>query len=103
MIDPARRAAAARALVECSVLGRHPYFAAHCSAGDNHYQWDALDNYSWSHGEAVLIEVLRTLVLGHGNVELDQLWALDEQNRAAAVLSIRLAMVEQDDPIGVWE
>lgn len=90
-----RRIAAATALIERSALADHWYFAEHAKPAASQYNWDALKDHAWGTGLGVLIEVLRTIELGHGDVKLADLWRLDSENRAAVIRSLQILMLPE--------
>lgn len=95
------RQAAARLLVNCSALSHNPHIAKHVDLDGNRIAWDELELWRWSTGERVLLELLRFVVLGHSNLELGQLYQLDQDNRDTAASALKLLFRQAGEPV-IW-
>lgn len=84
----ARQAAAARLLLNLSALHEHPHVSACIEPDGWLVDWDRLAAWNWSSGEKILVELLRTIILGHGHVIVGDLWTLDDENRHVAAQAI---------------
>jgi hypothetical protein len=96
MTSGLRRQHAAKQLIATSALNGHPHIERCVDLDSSKADLQALDDWCWSSGELVLIELLKVLLNGHGNVEVEDLWMLDSQNRQSAILALRIAMTDDD-------
>lgn len=87
-----QRIHAAATLVRLSALGEHHMIAQHVDIEGHRINWDAINDFGWSSGEIILIELLKVILHGAGNVEIEDLWRLDDENREVATLALRQAM-----------
>jgi hypothetical protein len=87
-MEQERKARAARAIINLSALAGHVHFTKCVDPDGPVVRWDALEDWRWSSGETVLIEVLRVILLGHGHATIADLYRLDEQNRAVVVMAL---------------
>lgn len=83
-----KRARAARALLNLSALSGHIHVTRCVDSDGSVVNWDTLEEWNWSSGERVLIELLRVTLLGHGHVRVQDLFTLDDRNRAVAAMAI---------------
>lgn len=83
-----RKARAARAITNLSALAGHPHFTRCVDPDGPVIRWDELEDWNWSSGERVLLELLRVALLGHGRVAIEDLYKLDKTNRAVAVITL---------------
>lgn len=78
-------------LLRTSALAFHEEFIAQHVNIDSHEIDDtALDEWRWSDGERVLVNVLKVIARGHGWVRLDDLFKLDKPNQEAVLLALRI-------------
>ena len=91
-----QQAAAARALLNYSALNGHPH-AERCIEPDGWVvDWDAIEQWNWSSGERILVELLRVCVLGHGTVRVQDIYKLDSDNQWAAAFAVGLLFGVQE-------
>lgn len=83
-----QQGAAARVLLNLSALADHPHVQACIEPDGWRINWERLDEWRWSSGERILIELLRTIVLGHGEVKVHDIYQLDSDNRAVAGMAL---------------
>lgn len=83
-----RQAAAARLLLNVSALHGHPHVQTCIEPDGWLVNWERLAAWNWSSGEKILIELLRTIILGHGRIQVEDLYRLDEENRHVAAQAI---------------
>lgn len=83
-------------LTAASLLCEHFWFTDHVElrhrdAGPDLIDLEALDDFAWSSGERVLVNLFLTFAGYHRNVQVRDLLALDPPNRNAAGNAISLA------------
>lgn len=80
--------AAARMLLNVSALAGHPHILQCVEADGWRIDWERLNEWNWSGGEKVLLELLRVCILGHGDVKVADIYKLDTENQCAAANAI---------------
>lgn len=74
-------------LARYTFIGEHPHFA-HCDFELGKINWEYIDAQEWSPTQLIIIEVLRFLVTGSANVQLEDLNYLTEVERHAVVMAL---------------
>lgn len=86
------RAQAVEHLVAASALCESDYFLSCYNPTTHGIDLSALNEWRWSGGEEVLIEVLLVICGYPRPVQVVDLWKLDEPNRRAAFTALDIAM-----------
>lgn len=95
------RIKAARAILRMTGLGDHVIVRQHIRIDESHteWDWDALIEEPLSTGERITIEVMRTILLGHGHATIADLYALDDEYRRVCIDALRLALIGDEVPM----
>lgn len=80
-------------LINMSALRSHEALIDKCVNVDTHFiddEW--LNEWNWSEGEKVLLNVLRVIARGHGMCRLDELYKLDKENQEVVLTAMRIRL-----------
>lgn len=88
-LSPAR-ATAIRHLLRCSAVAEHPHINRSIDIDAGRVDIEKLDDYGWSSGEEVLIELIKLISGFHSNLKVADLWKLDSINREVAIKSLEM-------------
>lgn len=58
---------------------------------------ERLDDYGWSSGERILVDLIRAMWNGSGGVTVHDLTRLDDENRRVAVMAIGAWLLEPEE------
>lgn len=79
---------AAEMLIRYSWMNDHPAFqSTDCQIGV--IDWEKINSTDWNFQEQILVEVFKFITTEESNVQLDDLLALDQVNRGAALLALQ--------------
>jgi hypothetical protein len=98
-----RSRAALRYLWTFSALNGHPRAGAALDLDRNTIDLECLapDDWAWSSGERVLIDVARAIAQGSGGCYVGELNFLDEHNRQVAIESLAIWLNGEHDGVSV--
>lgn len=86
---------AAEILIRYSWMNDHEAFqSTDCQIGI--IDWDKINKTEWNFQEQILVEVFKFITIEESNVQLDDLMALSQIDRSAALLAIQEKFKLQD-------
>lgn len=89
---PPERLEAVEHLIAASALCEHPTFLDCWNPNTKALDIEGLQDWRWSGGELTLIDTLLVICGYPRDVQLLDLWKLDESNRRAVVTALDIAM-----------
>ena len=84
---------AIKTLIRCSALNNHPHVERCIDPDSMRFDLQALNEWCWSSGEEVLVGVLTALYGSATEVRLHELYNLDEMNREAVIMALRIRLL----------
>jgi hypothetical protein len=81
-------------LMKLSALSRSDYAHSCVDLDRNAVDLERLENFGWSSGEQVLVDLVREIYNGSGKGSVADLTALDEDNRRVAIMALESWLVE---------
>lgn len=80
--------------MKLSALSRSDYAQTCIDLDRNAVDLERLENFGWSSGEQVLVDLVREIYNGSGNGSVYDLTALDDDNRRVAIMALEAWLVE---------
>lgn len=81
-------------LARLSALSRSEHAQACIDLDRSAVDLERLDDYGWSSGEQVLVDLVRSIYNGSGYKTIHDLTALDDDNRRVALLALESWLVD---------
>jgi hypothetical protein len=80
--------------MKLSALSRSPHAQACIDFDRSAVDLERLENFGWSSGEQVLIDLVREMYNGSGRGSVADLTSLDDDNRRVAIMALESWLVE---------
>jgi hypothetical protein len=81
-------------LMKLSALSRSDHAQSCVDLDRSAVDLERLENFGWSSGEQVLVDLVREIYNGSGNGSVYDLTALDDDNRRVAIMALESWLVE---------
>lgn len=81
-------------LVKLSALSRSPHAQACIDLDRSAVDLERLEDFGWSSGEQVLVDLVREMYNGSGHRGVADLTTLDDDNRRVAIMALESWLVE---------
>ena len=81
-------------LMKLSALARSEHAQACIDFDRSAVDLDRLEDFGWSSGEQVLVDLIREIYTGSGNGSVYDLTTLDDDNRRVAIMALESWLVE---------